>query len=270
MQQVPIDSNESDSSHRGHSNQPGQGTSISNAMPWHEVERNNLAPSSAADVSPDQQLPDLVPITNNLDAVFSREWTSSDVDEEHYNVSRQTSTSNFDQDENSFQDFHDGGNWTKSSDELNDALEVVNRRLSSSCNLCEGNEELPCGALMKNDQLENFAFCAEVYDPQEADDEEDEGTPPPIPNKRPPLNRRLELLEAHNQNLEQSMRHEDCPPCAPIRHSNSENEELAGAVGGADYRPGATNFNDDESPGSAIRLLEYQFVSDDIEFHSRR
>ena len=267
MQQVHTEANEGESSDTGHSDEPGQG--IRNALAWNEEDRNNLASNSAADFSPDQQLPDLVPITNNLDVVFSHGWTSSDVEAEHYNVSRQTSTSNFDQDENSFQDFHDGSDWTKSSEEMNDALQVVNRRLSSSCNLCEGNEELPCGALLKHDQLENLAFCADVYDPQEADDEEDEGTPPPIPNKRPPLNRRLELLEAHNQNLEQSMRHEDCPPCAPIRHSNSENEELAGAVGGADYRPGATNFNDDESPGSAIRLLEYQFVSDDIEFNRR-
>ena len=92
------------------------------------------------------------------------------------------------------------------------------------------------------------------------------GTPPPIPNPRPPLNRRLELLEAHNQNLEQNL----LPFTGPSSSVNSENQVLDGAVGGPDFRPGATNFGDDELPSRALHLLEYQFQSDNMDFNSRR
>ena len=128
--------------------------------------------------------------TNDLNEVFSLDVLNSDQEEELRNVSRQTSTSNFDQDENSFQDNlgaafsyeleNENAGCKPSMDEEADQIEnhrVLDRMGSSTCsNSTDPGEEMayhnPRAVLPQQPSLHSIAPLLDYVN--SASDENDE------------------------------------------------------------------------------------------------
>lgn len=232
----------------------------------------------AADMDQDV---DLLHEPNNLDLEGPGSSHVSDH-EDLLNVSRQTSTSNFDQDENSFQG--DDENEEITMDSADDAHE---NRCSGACGGDEdkdGNSDSVYDIFLHNVKTglysrfenNNYKHTVKPYRKAKLQSDLDLATPNRVDS--------LEHSPRRGVLVSQANVSEDDAVAGP----SSSNDDLAGAGGAAHSGIRPTNWpegsaspsrsrnsntwpqcSDDESPVSALRLLEYEFT-DEVDWRRQR